>query len=131
MYVNCSDKVVMDAAQIEVDYIKSLIKEINTEITYDSIGKMLEAEMRYQRLTPEQQELVTNYSELLSARVKYVEFLIVDIGEFITEDSLQKIEIAEMEYNSLTEDQKALVSNYNVLVEAREEYERTYGYVNF
>lgn len=56
-----------------------------------------------------------------NTEVSKAETLIENIGE-ISLDSEQSIIEAEMYYETLTDDEKSKVSNYSVLLEARETY---------
>lgn len=57
--------------------------------------------------------------------VKSVIDLIDDIGEVTyTEESLNKIVLAEEAYKKLNDDQKSQVSNYKILLKAREDYDK-------
>lgn len=57
-----------------------------------------------------------------SEEVKYVEDLISEIG-IVTVDREYAIDIAELEYNKLTDEEKKQVANYDVLIKARSDFE--------
>lgn len=57
--------------------------------------------------------------------IKAVFDLIAAIGKIeYSDDCKEKIEAARAAYNALSEDQKTLVKNYNILIAAEEEYDR-------
>ncbi len=113
--------------------VVALIDDIG-EVTLKSQEKIEAARAAYDALTDEQKALVSNYAALEKAEktlaqlkeeaeqetaVKEVVALIDDIGE-VTLDSQEKIEAARAAYNKLTDEQKKLVSNYEVLEAAEE-----------
>ena len=119
--------------QAPVKEVEALIDEIG-EVTLESQSKIEAARAAYDALTEEQKKLVSNYAALEKAEealaklkeeadnqapVKEVEALIDEIGE-VTLESKDKIEAARAAYDALTEEQKKLVNNYNVLQEAEE-----------
>lgn len=78
--------------------------------------------------TSAQQSSVTNYSVLVAAELAYVDFAplyvidtITDIG-IVTLDSEDDIVFARDEYDWLTSAEKALVTNYQDLVDAENQY---------
>ena len=107
------------------------------EVTIDSKEKIDAARASYESLTDEQKALVTNYETLTNAEALYdslvedkevaktTEELISEIGEVAYNDeSKEKIDLARASYESLTEVQKALVSNYDLLPAAEARYEK-------
>lgn len=123
---------VKDAAdEAAADYVENLIKEIGeVTLSQESKNKIKDARRAYDTLYPEYRKtLVDNYSTLLAAEAKLdeledeaaasaVEQKISNIGTNITLGSESKITTARNAYNALTADQKALVSNYQTLVNA-------------
>ena len=112
-----------------------MIAKINAigTVTLDSVAAIQDAETAYAALTQAQKDLVTNYATLTAARTAY-DKLVADksaadpviaqieaIGT-VTLDSKTAIEDAETAHAALTEDQKTLVTNYNVLTAARATY---------
>ena len=120
--------------------VENLIQAIG-KVTLESLDKIEAAENAYNELTDTQKALVDNYDVLTAARAEYdklkeaadkeeaekaaakVETLIEEIGE-VTLESLGKIAAAEKAYDELTDTQKALVDNYDVLTAARAEYDK-------
>ena len=114
-----------------------MIEKINAigEVTLESGAAIEAAEAAYNALTDDQKALVNNYDVLTNARSTY-EKLVADraaadaviekinaIGE-VTLESGAAIEAAEAAYNELTDDQKALVNNYEILTNARTVYDK-------
>ena len=112
-----------------------LINDIGT-VTTDSKAKIDAAREAYSKLTEAQKNLVTNYQTLEKAEADYAKLvadkadqdaadavidLINGIGT-VTKDSKAKIDAARKAYDKLTEIQKKLVSNYQVLEKAEEDY---------
>ena len=105
------------------------------EYTAESKAKIDDARTAYDALTETQKALVTNYETLTAAQTRYAELkatadqAVADqaaadgvkekinaIGEVeYTAESKAKIDDASDAYNALTETQKALVTNYDVL----------------
>ena len=119
------------------EYADAVIEKINAigEVTLESGAAIEAAETAYNELTDDQKALVNNHETLTNARTVYNK-LIADraaadaviekinaIGE-VTLESGAAIEAAEAAYNALTDDQKALVNNYDVLANARTAYDK-------
>ena len=113
----------------DVDVLIEAIGEV--EYSSESKGKIDVARNAYEALSADQKPLVTNLSVLESAEKTYadkgVAALVIEkietIGEVnFTEESKGKIDDARAAYDALTEDQKPLVSNYQVLVAAETTY---------
>ena len=109
--------------------VVTMINNIGT-VTLNSLVAIENAEEAYASLSQEAKALVTNYSKLQQAReaydnlyettiVSHIVSLISSIGEVTLEDK-ELIEEAEKEYAKLTQNLKNQVTNYNVLVSARE-----------
>ncbi|MCD7729032.1 MAG: Ig-like domain-containing protein [Clostridia bacterium] len=95
-------------------------------------GLVTTAQSAYSALTTSELEtfdtalkttLNTAVSLLNEAKADVVEAYIADIGT-VTQDSYDKINAARTAYNSLTADQKALVTNYATLTAAEAAYEQ-------
>ena len=129
------------ADKAAADEVIEKIEDIGT-VSLDSIAAIEAAEAAYTALTPAQKALVTNYDDLTDARAEYDELkaaadqaaidqaaangmmeLINNIGT-VTLDSKTAIESAEAAYATLTDTQKALVTNYNILTAARAAYDQ-------
>lgn len=110
------------------------------EVTLESEGAIAEARNAYDALTDEQKALVTNYGALEKAETDYAELKeaeeaqqenqkaaadvmekIAAIGE-VTLESKDAIAEARNAYDALTEEQKALVTNYEALEKAEKNY---------
>ena len=114
-----------------------LINNIGTvEYTEASKNKIDSARESYDALTDDQKALVTNYKTLTDAEALYaklkadneaadsVDALILAIGIVTYPNSLGAITAAIEAYNSLTDDQKALVDNYDKLTLAKDTYDQ-------
>ena len=136
------DKLAEDKAK--ADAVKAMINAIgNVEYTDACKGKIDDASTAYEALTDEQKFLVTNRSILTTAKQTYetlkaaAEKLAADkakadsviakinaIGNVEYTDACKgKIDDASTAYNALTDDQKALVTNLDILTTARHTYE--------
>lgn len=109
------------------------------EVTASSVSKSRidRARQAYNALAPELQAQVSNYDVLEAAEARYAELVgaaedaaaaepvikLIDAIGTVTLNSGAKIEAAEEAYNKLTESQKALVTNHQVLVDARAAYD--------
>ena len=127
----------LKADKEKADDVINKIKAIGeVTLTEESKERIDAAKEAYGDLTVEQQGLVENYEDLQAAEAKYAELeddqavaddvkTIIDaIGTVdLTEESLAKIEAAEMVYNALTAEQKAIVPNVNNLKAARIVYD--------
>ena len=124
--------------QAAADAVIAKITAIGT-VTLNSKSAIEAAEAAYDALTDAQKDLVTNYATLTAARADYDRLVaekeaadkaaadaviakIAAIGT-VTLDSKEAIEDAEAAYAALTADQKALVTNYTTLTEARTAYD--------
>ena len=113
--------------------VDSLVDEIG-DVTLDSKQAIETARAAYDNLTPTQKTYVTKLDTLTAAETAYKNLVdqkaaddvmekINEIGE-VTLDSKTAIEAARAAYNALTNDQKLLVENYNVLTAAEAELAR-------
>lgn len=99
------------------------------EVTLDSGPAISQARKAYDGLSEKQQALVKNPQTLFEAektydqlRAREVSAAIAAIGE-VTAEKLPLIQKAQSLYDALTDAQKALVTDYDVLVKARLNYE--------
>jgi len=115
--------------QVSANGVINLINKIGN-VTLNSLNAIVAAEEAYNALNSTAKALVTNYNVLVAARNSYdalynetiVENIINDInsiGEVTLEDKTL-IEDLENKYSKLTSTQKDQVTNYIVLVSARE-----------
>lgn len=113
--------------------VDSLIDEIG-DVTLESKQAIETARAAYDNLTPTQKTYVTKLDTLTAAEAAYKTLVdrkaaddvtekINEIGE-VTLDSKTAIEAARAAYNALTNDQKLLVENYDVLTAAEAELAR-------
>ena len=113
--------------------VDSLIDEIG-DVTLESKQAIETARAAYDNLTPTQKTYVTKLNTLTAAEAAYKNLVdqkaaddvmekINEIGE-VTLDSKTAIEAARAAYDALTNDQKPLVENYNVLTAAEAELAR-------
>ena len=115
----------------------SLINAIGeVEYTDECYYAIDDARESYDSLTDDQKALVTNYKTLTDAEAAYKEFndnakanatiaLIEAIGEVeYTDECYYAIDDARESYDSLTDDQKTLVTNYETLTEAEALYQK-------
>lgn len=115
------------AAQAVIDKINAI-----GTVTLESEAAIAQARGAYDKLTPAQKALVSNYAVLTNAEATYaalvkqqadeaaakaVEELIAAIGD-VTVEKEEQIVAARDAYNALTSDQKRLVSNLSVLTDA-------------
>ena len=115
-----------------VDTVEAMISAIGA-VTAESKSAIEEARTAYDALTDEQKALVENYDVLTSAEkslakiekdikdVEAVEAKISAIGT-VTAESKSAIEEARAAYDALTDEQKALIENYDVLTSAETTY---------
>lgn len=120
----------------EAEHFKSLVEKITT-IDENSYDLLKAAEDYYNSMSDEGKQLVVEeYAYLMELKNQYEEYcdnylvnkaiqLIDEIGE-VTLESLAKIEEAEAIVARLNSSQLARVSNYQVLVEARQRYNELY-----
>ncbi len=124
----------------KADEVKDLIDN-SGNVDKNSSSSIEKAQEAYNNLTPEQKALVTNSDKLTEAEKDYakvtatdedktaaekVEKLINKIGT-VTEDSEKSIEAARKAYNKLSDKQKLLVENLDVLEKAEKELEALKG----
>lgn len=122
-----------DKASEVIDLIDA-IGDVTMDNFSDKITAIEKAETAYAGLTDLQKEFVTNYSTLTSARESYdsysqVQDVIDDInaiGEITKDNYISKgedIKNIQSAYDALTDSQKELVTNYDVLKAASDRYD--------
>ena len=125
-----------EADQAAANAVKEKIAAIGTvEYNTESKGKINEAREAYDALTADQKALVDTYETLTTAESTYATLkadndaanatkaLIDAIGTVeLTVNSKAVIDLARESYDGLTAEQKALVSNYDVLTAAEVRY---------
>ncbi len=96
----------------------------------ESKAKIDEARLKFDELNDEQKPYVSNYETLTNAEARYAELandnnmaletmeMINAIGK-VNYEAKERIDAAYAKFNELTDAQKALVSNFNVLAEAK------------
>jgi len=109
----------------EVKNVEELINNIGN-VTIDSELKIKVAQEGYDKLSLEDKEKVTNYKLLEESTKTYeniinVYLLINNIGQ-ITKESESKIKEAEDMYNKLTNSEKIKITNYSILLDARDKF---------
>lgn len=107
---------------------ESLIEQIG-EVTKNSQSAIDNAERSYEGLSEKEQKSIQNYDELTQAQetlnqilASEVESIIGEIGP-VTENSTEAIQNAQAAYDNLTDEQKNLVNNADLLKEAKKEYD--------
>lgn len=118
---------------LAAEKVSALIDAIGT-VTLESGDAISEARAAYDALTEEQKALVSNYNVLTAAEETLAQLrkdaadqaaadeviALIDAIGTVTLDSQEAIANARTAYDALTEEQKTLVSNYDVLVAAEE-----------
>ena len=112
-------------SKIKVDFATLAIEDIG-EVTIESEEKISRAKSAYTLLTDdEKQQIKELCDKFVAANEKFNALKVIAsidaIGE-VTLDSGSAIKDATAMYNSLSESEKALVTNYNVLEKASAEY---------
>ena len=112
-------------SKYDVLFVIDSINRIGT-VSLESKETITTIEQLYAELSAEEKNQVTNYSVLTSARNQYDVLATIDeinnIGA-VSIESKEQIEKAESCYNALTEEQKAQITNYGILTEARREFD--------
>ncbi len=117
------------------DGVIALIDAIPATVTLNDKAKVQAARDAYDDLTDTQKDLVVNYQKLVAAEKAIVDLektaadqaaadgviaLIKAIPSNVTLDDADKVETARTAYEALTDTQKALVTNYQALLNAEE-----------
>ncbi len=133
---NPYEKVVKTDEELIDEFIAAV--EAIDKVTLDSLPLIEKAEALYADLKSELKSQVADYyKNLVAAREEYQALFdkeavrltieaIDAIGE-VTLKSREAIEYAEKLYHSLTNEQKALITNYGVLLEARKRFNELKG----
>lgn len=118
--------------------VEELIKALPAEITLEDEDAIVAARKAYDGLTEEQKALVKSYEVLEKAEkalmdakklavdkgaAKAVEYIISQLPSKVTLDDEKIIKAAREAYDSLTEEQKAFVENYDSLIAAEKSLE--------
>ena len=124
----------LKTAKANADEVVSLINQIG-EVSYPNSGNAIKAAREaYDALTNDDERgFVSNYQNLLDAEATYnnqkqagasaVTDLINNIGNVeYSQECKDKIDAAREAYNALTDEQKALVTNYSTLTHDEEVY---------
>lgn len=131
-------KVMLDKDKV-ANNVVNMINNIGTvKGTLDSRKLIYEARMAYESLPNELKPLVTNYNVLTAAETSYAQItansakpvvdLIAKIGTVeATAVSKKLIEDARKAYDALTIEQRAAVSNYNILLSAEKKFQELSG----
>ena len=119
-------------AQSAAEKVEALIDKIGASVTISSESKIKAARKAYDALTPAQKKQVSNYSDLTAAEfalakrkatnedktaANKVSDMIVAIGH-VTWNSGENVAQARRAYDALTDTQRLLVENYDLLVAA-------------
>ncbi len=117
-----------DTDKAAADSVVSTIDAIGTPVTLDKSDKVEAARAAYDALTDAQKALVTNYNKLVEAestidalnkaQADSVALQIYALGKVRPGVSDEAIANARAAYDALTDAQKALVPNYQTLVDA-------------
>ncbi|WP_026506941.1 zinc ribbon domain-containing protein [Butyrivibrio sp. MC2013] len=112
--------------QSAVNRVEATIAEIGN-VTLESEAKITKAEDLYEELSDRCKKHIKTHDTIITARNEYNSLmanetikLIDEIGK-VREDSQKKIDAAQFSYDSLTDEQKKLVTNANVISESYDE----------
>ena len=115
--------------QLGIAYVTGLIDSIGT-VTVESGTAITNARTEYDKLlSVYPTAVVANYNDLVSAEAEFEGYEVtscvnkIDAIGTVTLASKEAIEIAYNEYNSLSEEQKKLVTNYSILEASNAKYE--------
>ena len=118
--------------QLKADEVIKLIDKIEDPVTEKSSASIGAARKAYDALTKDQKNLVTNVKKLTDAETAYAKLTaseedkkkaqevidLIDKLKDVTPDSEKDIEAARKAYDALTDLQKKLVDNYDILTTA-------------
>lgn len=133
--ISAIDNKISSINQDEIQTVINLINDVG-EVTLESKEAIDNAKTEYDKLDEEQKSQVTNYSQIEVYQNKFNEVClnetilrINNIGKVsLDNDSKKKIEDAETLYNSLPQEIRGNVSNYNTLKSKSEEYSKLDAY---
>ena len=111
----------------EVRAVEKSIASIG-EVTEETEAAIGDARAQYEALPEEERESVSNYETLQEAEKRLEELrrlaeIIADIGE-VTEEKKEQIQNVREKYEALSEEEKGMVSNSDILREAEERLEK-------
>ena len=121
-----------------INRINILIESINNIpklLKIEDLNLLKNIEEEYNKLSPNQKSLVTNYSDfsvLYSSILEALDFnkLISELIPYINYESKYFLSYLVNTYNELTDNQKVFVDNYYLLVEIQNELDREETYFN-
>ena len=122
--------------QLKADEVIKLIDKIEDPVTEKSNASIGAARKAYDALTKDQKNLVTNVKKLTDAETAYAKLTaseedkkkaqevidLIDKLKDVTPDSEKDIQAARKAYDALTDLQKKLVDNYDVLTAAETKF---------
>ena len=107
----------------EVRAVEKSIASIG-EVTEETEAAIGDARAQYEALPEEERESVSNYETLQEAEKRLEELRrLADIGE-VTEEKKEQIQNVREKYEALSEEEKGMVSNSDILREAEERLEK-------
>lgn len=124
--------------KVKADEIAAEIATLPATITLENKAEVNQILAHYNNLTNDEKPLVSNYSILstavssiqkqedLAAAQKVIDKINL-LPELITENDKSAVQDARRDYDALTDDQKAMVTNYNVLVAAEDTIAKAEG----
>lgn len=129
------DNEINNINQREIQNVINIINDVG-EVTLESQELIENAKMAYNELDDEQKGQVTNFGQIEVYERQYDEIRINEtinqinsIGRISLEnDSEKKIEAAESLYNNLPQELRASVSNYDILVDKRNKFDKLNKY---
>lgn len=115
-------------SNMKVEDVNLKISSIGT-VSIDSEEKIIEVRKAYDKLSDADKDKVIGYEKLITAEKKYKELLVDKCMELIdsigkvTLNSKKDIDAAQKIYDSLSQELKDKVTNYDTLMSASSEYE--------
>ncbi len=129
------DDKISSIIQDEIQNVINLINGVG-DVTLESKDDIDKAKTAYDKLGDEQKSKVTNYDQINIYQSKFNEVClnetinrINNVGKVsLEDDSKKRIEAAETLYDSLPQEIKQNVSNYDILKSKRKEFDKLDGY---
>ena len=115
-------------SEYKVELVVKNIDDIGT-VSEESENKILTAKGLYDKLNDDEKKQIKNFNKLEEAEKEYESIIVNKCIEKINQigtvslESKEKIEEADKIYKSLDENNKKLVTNYEVLKNAKKTYE--------